>query len=255
MRTHSLFAALFVIVTAPLMAQEDTATQRAVYETTNKKLGTYKVTDATLKDDELEWSLKFWKDGSEVRKILAKVPGEDGDGFEEYYLDGGKLVFAFRTYTQGDGKKIEDRFYFKGGKLVKWLDTAKKPVPSGDESFTSESARLTGNCAKFVQAAGGKSGATEKPAKAGALQSTSGTFTGIEQGDYFHWNMTTDAGEEVSYFLLKTDEALDKVIEKPEAYKGRKCTVKWKETTEDIPEAGGKIKVQQVVSVEWAAKK
>lgn len=252
---HPLFAALLVFASAPLMAQEDTASQRAVYETTNKKLASYKVMETTLQDDELEWSLKIWKDGDAVRKILAKVPGEDGDGFEEYYLDGGSLVFAFRTYTQGDGKKIEDRFYFKGGKLVKWLDSAKKSVPGSDESFSSEAGRLTGNCAKFVKAAGGKAGAKEKPAKAGAVQTTSGTFTGIEQGDYFHWNMTTDAGEEVSYFLLKTDAALDKVIENPDAYKGRKCTVQWKETTEDIPEAGGKMKIQQVVGVEWAKKK
>jgi hypothetical protein len=250
---HTLLLTLFVCTAAHVPAQ-DIAHHRSVYADINKKEKSLKASFATLKDEDLQWTLKAWSDGTGVRKIVAKVPGEDGDGFEEFYLEGGKLLFAFRSYTGGDGGKVEDRFYFTGGKMIHWLGADKKPV-SKDANFTAEAERLTGNCAKFLKAlagkAAGKDGAGGKE-KTGALTTTTGTFLGIEEGDYFHWEMKTAAGEEVSYFILRPDKSVEKVSENPAAYVGRKCTVKWKTTKEKIPEAGGEMEVEQVVSVEWA---
>lgn len=90
----------------------------------------------------------------------------------------------------------------------------------------------------------------KKEGKATANQ-TAGTFLGIEEGDYAHWKMKTADGEEVSYFILKPDAAVEKVLENPAKFKGRKCRVSWKESVENIPEAGGKTKIQQILSVEW----
>ena len=92
----------------------------------------------------------------------------------------------------------------------------------------------------------------KKPAKgAVTAKTTSGTFTGIEEGDYAHWTMKTDKGEVVSYFILKPDASIEKVLENAESFIGKKCVVKWKTSKENIPEAGGKIDVEQVISVEW----
>jgi hypothetical protein len=35
---------------------------------------------------------------------------------------------------------------------------------------------------------------------------------------------------------------------------GRRCRITWKASQEAIPEAGGKIDVEQVLSVEWLGK-
>ena len=94
-------------------------------------------------------------------------------------------------------------------------------------------------------------GASERAAKS---KSTDGTFVRIDEGDYFHWVINTK-GEEFSFFILNADAAVEKVLEDPEKFVGKKCRVLWKESMEDIPEAGGKIKVKQVLSVEWLAKK
>lgn len=104
----------------------------------------------------------------------------------------------------------------------------------------------------FTHASSAADKGAKKPGKTvPALQTTSGTFTGIEEGDYAHWNMKTDKGEEVSYFILKPDASIEKVLENPKPFIGKKCAVKWKASKENIPEAGGKIDLEQVVSVEW----
>lgn len=94
-------------------------------------------------------------------------------------------------------------------------------------------------------------GAAESAVKS---KSTDGTFVRIDEGDYFHWVISTK-GEELSFFILHADAAVEKVIEDPEKYVGKKCRVLWKESMEDIPEAGGKMKVKQILSVTWLAKK
>ena len=82
-------------------------------------------------------------------------------------------------------------------------------------------------------------------------KTATGVFRGIEEGDYAHWLMKTDDGEEESYFILQPDASVEKVLENPAKFKGRKCKIRWKESVENIPEAGGKMKIKQVVGVEW----
>jgi hypothetical protein len=88
--------------------------------------------------------------------------------------------------------------------------------------------------------------------KAKALE---GKLLRIDEGDYFHWVMATADGGEGSSFILKPDATVDKVVEEPAAYVGRRCRITWKASQETIPEAGGKIDVEQVLSVEWLGKK
>jgi hypothetical protein len=63
--------------------------------------------------------------------------------------------------------------------------------------------------------------------------------------------MRTPDGEETSFFLLKPDAGLQRVLDDPQEYEGRKCRVKWKTSVESLPEAGGDTSVDQIVSVEW----
>lgn len=79
----------------------------------------------------------------------------------------------------------------------------------------------------------------------------SGTFQGIEQGDYFHWKMTDKKGNEHSFFILATDGSIDAVVDAPEKFVGKACSVKWKSSNVEIPEAGGKMDIDQILSVTW----
>lgn len=92
-----------------------------------------------------------------------------------------------------------------------------------------------------------------KPAKPKAAkeQRLEGTFVRIDEGDYFHWVMKSKSGEEQSFFIFKSHASIDAVIDSPEAYVGKKCRIFWKKSTEDIPEAGGKMEIDQILRVEW----
>ena len=94
-----------------------------------------------------------------------------------------------------------------------------------------------------------------KPAKAASTKTTEGTFVRVDEGDYFHFVITDTKGEEVSFFILKGDATVDKVVEEPGKFVGKKCRVQWKTSVENIPEAGGKLEIEQILSVEWLGKK
>jgi hypothetical protein len=243
-------AALFCLPTL-VLAQADAAHHRAVYAKINDNLKTYTKVKATHVEAELEFALIAWKDGSNVVRIDSSVPGEDGDGNEEYYLEDGKLLFAFRYYramsAEAGAKStlVEDRFYFKDGSMFKWIGTDKKLVDAGGEDFKIEAERLITNTASFLAAL-----QPDAPSS-GKVQTAVGTFTSIEQGDYGHWQMTTETGKELSLFILQADSSVDKVLEKPESYAGKKCKVQWKRSKENIPEAGGDMDVDQILSVSW----
>jgi len=82
--------------------------------------------------------LTAWFRDRSVTKLSATFYGETGKALEEYYFWDSELIFIFRVeshYTKpmsGVVKtKTEDRFYFADGKLIRWLDPAKKEVTSG----------------------------------------------------------------------------------------------------------------------------
>ncbi|MEY5019148.1 MAG: hypothetical protein RLZ22_236 [Verrucomicrobiota bacterium] len=78
-----------------------------------------------------------------------------------------------------------------------------------------------------------------------------GTFSGIEWGDYAHWNIKTKDGVQRSFFVLVSDADIEKVLENPEPHVGKACRVTWKKSMEEIPEAGGQMELEQVLAVEW----
>lgn len=249
-------SAAFLTFSLCASAQSDTAHHRAVYNAINDKEGSLKKVTAMHKDEPTIFALTGWLDGGEVKKIVAKC-GDDGEGVTEYYLEGGKPLFVFNTYLKGaegsrNRAKVEERLYFKDGSIFKWLTTEKPAPVFHGEDYAATTDMYNSNCDAFVAALlKGKGGANVKA----AAKLTDGTFLGIEEGDYAHWRLRTVNGEEITFFILNPDASVSKVLDKPEAYIGNKCRVTWKKSTENIPEAGGKIEVEQVLSVEWLGKK
>lgn len=255
MRTPTLIKLILpLILTASAFAQKETAHHRAVYDAINKAEASMQKVKATHKDEPTEFALTGYLQNGEVKKIVS-LCSDEGSGPVEYYLEDEKPLFVYSTWYKmtDSGKKgalVEERLYFKDGEVFKWLTTEKPAPVFHGEDYQATTEMLTTNCAAFVAAlkkAGGKaSGKAQAAAKV-----TEGTFTGIEEGDYFHWNMKTKSGEEVSYFMLRPDDSVEKVSENPEKFVGKKCRVTWKKSTENIPEAGGKMEIEQILSVEW----
>jgi uncharacterized protein YecT (DUF1311 family) len=75
-------------------------------------------------------------------------------------------------------------------------------------------------------------------------QTMTGTFAGIEQGDYAHLKLTTADGNEEDFFVRSDANGLKALIDSPKKFVGKKIAVQWEERDEDIPEAGGKIKIR-----------
>lgn len=79
---------------------------------------------------------------------------------------------------------------------------------------------------------------------------TDGTFAGIEQGDYAHFQLKDTKGKPLSYFILRPDDSVQSYLKNPNKLKGRKVRVYWEERDEEIPEAGGKQRIKVVTKVE-----
>lgn len=246
------FLAVLAFAALPLaaLAQEETAAHRKLYAEINAAEGNLRKVTASHGMGGETIALTGFMDGGKVRKIVAIK----GDSVDEFYLEDGKPLFVFRVIRQvkeggGRGSKVEERLYFKDGAVFKWLTTEKPAPVFHGEDYQSTTELLTRNCSAYIAAL--KKGKAVGEADAEWVE---GVFTGIEQGDYAHWNMKTKDGGERSFFVLKAGGAMGKVLDHPDEYAGRPCRVKWRKSTENIPEAGGRQEIEQVLAVEWMEK-
>jgi hypothetical protein len=73
-------------------------------------------------------------------------------------------------------------------------------------------------------------------------------FLGIEIGDYYHINVEDADGNQRSFFL-SDDESFDPFIKDPESHKGDRVDLLWHTIEKDIPEAGGKMTIDEAISI------
>ena len=111
---------------------------------------------------------------------------------------------------------------------------------------------------QILGASESRSPAGERPAPFGvdsaAVGTTTGAFKGIEEGDYFHFHITDAKKNDVSYFIMKPDKSVEAVLANPASFVGKRCRVEWKTSVVDVPSAGGKISLTEILSVEWLKK-
>ncbi len=84
--------------------------------------------------------LERYYESNELRKAIVRFYGYQEDLISEYYFWNDSLFFVFKTeinylksksaddFTESDKKKMESRFYFQNGKLIRWLDHNKKQM-------------------------------------------------------------------------------------------------------------------------------
>lgn len=79
-------------------------------------------------------------DNGELKKAVVKFNGDRQNLISEYYYKNDSLFFVFKTeldyknpkwsedFNETEKKVLENRFYFNGEKLIKWIDFNKETV-------------------------------------------------------------------------------------------------------------------------------
>lgn len=224
-----------------VVAQEDTQHHRKIYQDINNGLATMETVGAKGHFGDHTVELKGWHDKSGFRKIVAAEPSSGAT--TEYYLEGVLPVFVYRLGKDSDGNRVEERCYFRDGGIFKWLSTERNMPVLHAEDYEATSEMHLRSCEEYLGVL------QAKRDKGGEV--LMGVFTGVEQGDYFHWLLKTEDGRERSFFILHPTAEMNPAMDHPEKFKGMRCRIRWRSSMENLPEAGGDVKVDQIVAVEW----
>ena len=214
------------------IAQPDTEQARQVFAETNQQLGQFdKVTFFTRRPG-VDYSAEgtAWKDKSSVRKLEIIERDDSGDVVSEWYFSGNTLVFVLESVrgfsNTAPGNKLrtvnEERFYFRDGKLFKWLSgmgNNKTDNPAARQEFKQAEQSHLAASAAFLSAV--QQTGTSGPVRVGGVnKQTVGTVTGLNAGDRgCYISLTNDQGrafEEIADFA---------VCEKPKAIMGKRVSL------------------------------
>ena len=157
---HWLIPFLVLAVGGVAVAAESDIIQiRAEYQAIRAARPNLKVETVTLDGMSTEGAdATAYHDGKgNVRLIRAELFFESGKEIGEYYYKDGWLIFSFYTthrynapsyFTRERAKEIgidafdpkktkvsEDRYYFKGGKLIRWLGENKNEVDAKSNEY------------------------------------------------------------------------------------------------------------------------
>lgn len=129
--------------------EKDIAWIRAEVTAINKRAKGYTKTVKDVEGISLEGTeAAYFSSGKGLRKVTAKSYGETFNATTELYYSGEELIFVYRKFNRYDTQigmtpppKVvsvkESRFYFSGGKLIKFLDgkkSVKKTTKFWDDS-------------------------------------------------------------------------------------------------------------------------
>lgn len=147
-------------------AQANTAHARQVYAATHQQLHQLQRVSFVSQRPHVEYPAegKAWFDGAAVKKIEILERDDSGDVVSAFYFDGTALVFLLESIRgfadAGHPKKQvttnEERYYFRDGKLFKWLSgmgEGKTDNPPASAEFAQASHSRQAAAAVFVKAA------------------------------------------------------------------------------------------------------
>ena len=101
--------------------------------------------------------------GPSIVKLTATFYGEMGRATDEFYYANDKLIFIYRKHSHYNrpltGKvvrTIENRFYFKDDKLIRWIGEDGKQVSTTAPEFAQVENRLLASSKQFIDGARSK---------------------------------------------------------------------------------------------------
>jgi hypothetical protein len=84
---------------------------------------------------------------------------------------------------------------------------------------------------------------------AGADQVLTGVIREVQVGDYYHLVVRDARGKDHSFFV-GNHKSFNALVDKPEKFRGKRVRVHWHSVEKHIPEAGGKMKIEEATSME-----
>jgi hypothetical protein len=160
MRVLKLVGAVVILCAASSAVADPAISQiRAEYQAIRKALPTYSEESVNLADESTEGGeAKVYRDQQKgIRLIRTDQYSEMGKTLMEFYYQNGSLIFAYREDHQYnvpfymtpeiakevgsepfDHKKtkiVENRYCFLNGKMIRWLDEAKKQIDTRTTKF------------------------------------------------------------------------------------------------------------------------
>ena len=140
-------------------AEDPIVSVRRHYAQVNSKAARYRKVKKELSGFSAEGgTLLAYFDGPNIMKIAATFYGETGRTSEEYYYWDGKLIFVLRKESRYNkplsGKvvaTIENRFYFKDDKLIRWLDENGKQAASDTSEYTDKQKEYLDSSKEFTE--------------------------------------------------------------------------------------------------------
>jgi hypothetical protein len=84
----------------------------------------------------------IFRRGGEVAKVQAWVYAGARRTSMEVFYEGSQPRFVYRTVIQGAREVEQQRYYFTGGRMIRWLDADHDPVSPGSKSFRSRGSEV-----------------------------------------------------------------------------------------------------------------
>jgi len=173
-RTIGLLLVTLAAVSAlgkPTVPQDPIESIRQHYANVNQNVARYRRVKKNLSGFSAEGGeLVAYFHGPTAMKLVATFFGETGRTVEEYYFWNGQLIFVLQTENRYEkplsGKvvrKMENRFYFKDDKLIRWLDENGKEVAPDSSEYTPKQADNLKFARLFVEGAKSKVATIESP--------------------------------------------------------------------------------------------
>jgi hypothetical protein len=149
---------------ASAQTEDPIASIRQHYAEINRNVAKYRKVKKDLSGFSAEGgTLVGYFYGSGIYKIAATFYGETGRSYEEYYYSDNKLIFILRresTYSKPLSGKIirtiENRFYFKDGQMIRWIDENGKQPAANTTEYTDKQKEYLNSSKQFAEGARSK---------------------------------------------------------------------------------------------------
>ena len=159
MKTALLFVISFFCLSTPAWAEDPAIAQiRQEYQAIRNSLPTFKVESAEAPEPSSEGGeVKAYRDSTgNIRMIRMELYFESGKEIEEYYYQNNLLIFALseehrynvpmnispetakeigQSFDPKKTKVLANRYYFRNGKMLRWLDPDKKEMNKAGKDF------------------------------------------------------------------------------------------------------------------------
>jgi hypothetical protein len=134
---------------------------RRHYNQINRSLRNYSRVDRDLVGHSSEGGdLSAYFSGRSPRKIETRLFGCRHQSHTEYYFRNGRLAFVYNVRLGDTGvyerrilSRRDERFYFSGGRLIRWLGSDKKPLSTSSPQARRQERELLQDARRWLRLA------------------------------------------------------------------------------------------------------